>query len=781
MDIPVSATLLPLPNAYQASPIASTSSARAAPPHSAQPQSATIQITASSDGAGSGSALVKTAQKRSCAACKLRRVKCERPGGDDADCIGCVKRGWQCVPAEVKARPQHRNGKRVKAVQELLADSAASSPASVTDSPKAVALRTPRVSGTSLDIRLGDIELRESVMSNLLETFFTFRTIATFSREVDFHMTFNRAGRRLDQLSDVNQVLCATLIAMGSRCSDHPAILGSTGLRITDLGEATRQDIDLTSYGKARQGQFVQLAKQAHALADEKGIYKKKSPESIATLMFLEGMNVSDAPIDPLFSRTCATQVRDLLAEAHDQPAILKTLQDTTLAWTAVIRDALAAAYYGSACSLSDDDLWLLRGMQNPPPSLIDRLAATPDPTRPEENFWSFIDSLVEHIVQLCRAIPAGLTSVRALKAARLDEESARDCLERSSLAVVACRELRARAKALPVPPGFLRDAETLARTLSLSAFNISFILKGVVGKRLDSRPGGKVDSPNAPPSPEDSDEYWDRLQQFDKMVDREVFQCCRDIVSVFKDVLQAGIPLGTHEWLDPRSIQVLFSRATLWIGVLLRAPLNEEGGLSNYSIDEKLDDLRWIARALRSIGWSSAKHAECLPWVEREVRELELRRSWYYPAGLDVRNSTVAMPMPVPPSFDPHFLVSEPNIQLGAFHPTNVDPTSYISPTGSSASDQGAFGAGSDHSPSQADMVGSANGFADMDASAMLAAIGEPFPTLDVHTQAGVVDMAGYGGTPEEWNAYTTLSDEALLSAMAFPSQHESGMYPQR
>lgn len=121
--------------------------------------------------------------------------------------------------------------------------------------------------------------------------FFTFRTIATFSHEVDFHMTFNRAGRRLDQLSDANQVLCATLIAVGARCSDHPAVIGNGGLRITDLAEATRQNVDLSPYGKAREGVYRQLVTQALEFADEKGIYRQKSAESIATLMFLEGLN----------------------------------------------------------------------------------------------------------------------------------------------------------------------------------------------------------------------------------------------------------------------------------------------------------------------------------------------------------------------------------------------------------------------------------------------------------------------------------------------------------
>ncbi|GAA5865428.1 hypothetical protein JCM3774_005633 [Rhodotorula dairenensis] len=759
MDIPVSPGLSLRQSACQGSTVASTSNV---PPHSAAPIASI-----------SPAPLLKSAQKRSCAACKVRRVKCDRPGGDDADCSGCIKRGWQCVPAEVKARPQHRNGKRVKAIQELLADSTASTPGALADSLQTASAvtRTPQVSESSLDIRLGNVELRESIMSNLLESFFTFRTIATFSHEVDFHMTFNRAGRRLDQLSDVDQVLCATLIAVGARCSDHPAVIGAGGLRITDLAEATRQNVDLSPYGKAREGIYRQLVTQALEFADEKGIFRQKSAESIATLMFLEGMNLTDAPIDSLYIRTCAMQVRDLLTEAHDQPGKLRTIQNTTLAWTAVVRDALASAFLGSPFSFSDDDLWLLRGMREPPPTLAERLAAVTNPAAPEENFWSLIDSLVEHIVQLCRETPARMTSVRALRTPKLDDEFARDYLERISLEVTACRELRRQAKALPVSPSFLRDAETLARTLSLGTYNIAFILKRTIVNRLAARPSGKVDSIDHAPSasPEELDDYWDRLQKLERAVDLEVFRCCREIVAILKDVLQAGVPLGTHEWLDPRSIQVMFSRTRLWAGTIVRAPVSEEGGLPNFSFEEKLDDLRWIARALRSIGWSSAKHGEALPWVEHEIELLEARRTWYYPAGAAAPlRPEPELALSLPPAF------AAPAERLPAIEDTwsrvymaACDTSSnQISPNGSPSSGDEVTrisGAGSLISPTDT-VAWSPDSTLSVDASAMLAAIGEPFPASQPHVGFDSLPDPHAAG-PGAWNEYAAMSDEALLS----------------
>ncbi|BGP54911.1 hypothetical protein JCM8202v2_002498 [Rhodotorula sphaerocarpa] len=518
---------------------------------------------------------------------------------------------------------------------------------------------SPRITEQSVNVRLGNIELRETVMSNLLESFFTFRTIATFSHEVDFHMSFNRAGRRLDQLSDTNQVLCATLLAIGARCSDHPALIGPGALRITDLAEATRNDLDLRSYGQAREAAYRNLAEQALKFADEKALFRQQSPESVAALMFLEGLSTGKVPVDPIFAKTCAMQVREMLVAGQEDPEVRGSVQNTTLAWTAVLRDALACAYNGSTFSFSDDDLWLLRGEQDPPPPLLDQLA---EPLLPQSelNYWTLLSSILQHTIELCRETPAGLTGVRALRKDRIDEEFARGYVERCRLALSACRELRKRAKLLHGPSRVVRDAETLARTISLSAINLQFILHRIVHERLERRPAGVLCELDSSAGAEELDDYWTRLAQLAEEVDFAVFECSREIVVLLKDVLQAEVPLGTHEWLDPRSVQVLFSRTSLWAGAIVHARTREEGGMLDYSIEDKLTDLRWTARALRSIGWSSAIHAEPLPWIEREIAVLEARRGEYCPsfaeasAGVELALSTLTgLPVTSEP-FDP-------------------------------------------------------------------------------------------------------------------------------
>lgn len=123
--------------------------------------------------------------------------------------------------------------------------------------------------------------------------FFAYQSAAVFHRDIDFRQTFDFAGRRIDQLSSPNQVLCCVLLALGARCSDHPALIGSSAPRTGDLGRLTRQDADLREYGRAREAACEALIAQALTLADEKGTFRVASIENVAALMLLESLQRS--------------------------------------------------------------------------------------------------------------------------------------------------------------------------------------------------------------------------------------------------------------------------------------------------------------------------------------------------------------------------------------------------------------------------------------------------------------------------------------------------------
>ncbi|GAA6053945.1 hypothetical protein NBRC10513_002826 [Rhodotorula toruloides] len=585
-------------------------------------------------------------QQKSCAACRLRRVKCERRDGENG-CVGCRTRGLKCVAAETKERAPHRNGKRVKAAKELYGElETINSPRSPSSSSLPFAQSSvanmPAISYSSVDTRLGTIELKENMMSNLLDSCFTFRSVTVFDGDVDFRTAFDTAGRRIDQLSDAKQVLCAAYLAIGARCTDHPGLLGPNAPRLSDLRDTTRSaDRDLSPYGQARAEVCKELTVKALALADEKGLFRKASPEGVAALLLIENLlplpAVGSASVGTYFSHIYNHQVRELLTRAQNDPEVRQKVQGTVLSWTAYTRDALTSAFLGQNATFSEDELWLLRSEEDAPPGLPEELLRPLSPSH-EQNYWRLLNSFVHWVTDLARETPAGLTSVRAMKAPRLNEAFAADFIQRNRVAMETVPELKRRMQLLRGGQRFLRDAATLVRGLRLSAVNLSFLLKRVVDDRIAARPAGIISDLSTYAAPSASSQnmpdqaYWDRLTVLQREADFQVFLASREIISILRETLQAGIPLGSHEWLDLRSIQLLFTRLPLWVKSILDQPSQEEGGLDGFTIDDKLHDLRWTARAIRSVGWSFAELTSALPWVLSEITNLEARRSLFYP-----------------------------------------------------------------------------------------------------------------------------------------------------
>ncbi|GAA5975180.1 hypothetical protein JCM11641_004383 [Rhodosporidiobolus odoratus] len=584
---------------------------------------------------------------RSCAVCRLRRVKCEREPGQD-ECKGCRDRGLRCTPPEGKQKGGLRDGKRVKAAKELYGSSNDSQPRPSSDylpviassatrhtASMAPATDTPFLSYTDVNSRLGTIELQSSVMSNFVEAFLTFKSVTSFDGDINFRLIFDQAGRRVDQLSDANQVLCAALLALGARCSDHPALIGSGAPRIAELGDATRNDVDLRQYGRRRRHTFEQLRAQALQLADEKGVMRMTSPESVAALMLLEGlMDVSASGIRQGrgYGDAYKGQIRTLLAEGQDGTTP-RTVQGTIMAWTAYSRDSLGAAFLGLTPTFSDDDAWLLRGQEDPPLPLPERLFSPLAPEA-EVNYWTLINSYVEWVTSLARSMPRKLTGPRATKAEKLDESSVAEALEKLGVTFDSVKDLLARTEALTGSTKFLFDATTLVRTLRLMACQLTFVLHQVLHDRLAARPSGAfVGTSLTAKSPDD--DYWDRLARLKRDVEALVFRASREIVAILAAALTAGIPLGTHHWLDSRSTELMFKRIPFWAGFIIRAPAMEQGGPPWFDYKAKLSDLRWMLRALRSVGWCSATLAsESYEWLSAEVLKLEATRDAFY-AGI--------------------------------------------------------------------------------------------------------------------------------------------------
>ncbi|GAA5896833.1 hypothetical protein JCM6882_005046 [Rhodosporidiobolus microsporus] len=622
------------------------------PPEAAPPP----PILISNSTAPASNAQPDTSKMKPCAVCRLRRVKCEREPGE-VECKKCKERGLECRPAPTKGKGHFREGKRLKMAKEMYGTKDDLAPPSTGSSP-AYTLQTPialqtlssasfsghstapspayfnsTVSFESANTRLGTIELKSSVMSSFLDSFFKFKSITTFDGDINFQLTFDQAGRRVDQLSEPNQVLCGALLALGARCSDHPTLVGLSSSCIVDLTDATLQDVDLRSYGRMRGGAVADLTEQALQMADEKGVLRMTSPESVVALMLLEGLIGLDGDgfrQSSGYRSAYKEQIRQLLAQsAHDKSK--RTIEGTILSWTAYVRDSLVSAFSGITPTFSDDDAWLLRGQEDPPPPLAELLLRPPLTESPEANYWPLIGSFTHHISDLARETPARLSGPRAMKAPQVDEAFVRDFVKRTEIALEAIPLLLDRAGKMNGSSRVMQDAYALVRTLRLGACSLALVLQTKMEARLSRRPFGAVlvslgGYPNLSSGADEA--YWARLVELNKEVEALFYKAAREVVAILEDALSSGLSLGTHRWLDSRSAEVLFTRLPLWVGAILRGPPGVAPELSSYQLDSKISDLSWFLRAMRSAGWSSERLVESYDWVASELAKLEALRN---------------------------------------------------------------------------------------------------------------------------------------------------------
>ncbi|GAA6022118.1 hypothetical protein JCM10207_000768 [Rhodosporidiobolus poonsookiae] len=636
------------------------------PPAPQLPPSSAVEAAPHSSAPSSPSSLAP--KMKSCAVCRLRRVKCEREPGE-RDCIKCKERGLQCTVAAPKEKGSFRNGKRIRAAKEMYGvdENVTFSPPTSTPTADHRAFSSQASDSRALtclqsgsaNARLGALELKSSVLMDFLRSFMTYRSVSVFDGDLNFQLTFDQAGRRIEQLSDANQVLCGALLALGARCSDHPALVGCDAPRLADLSEATRNDVDLRPYGKMRTLAVRELTAQALELADGKGVLTNASTEAVGSLMLLESLlPVTEGGIKQGASYATAYKghIRHILAGFAADPST-RTLNGSVMAWTAYVRDAMVSAHTGIAPTFSDDDAWLLRGEEGPPPSLPEQLLRPLDPN-PEPNFWQLLNSSVHWITDLARAIPSALTGPRAVKAAHLDDTFVQQAIHKLFVALDAFPELARRAACMNSSAKTMMDALALARTIRLSTCHLCLLLHRILQDRLSRPPTARNHKWPALSSSID-DDYLLRLQALQREMSGVVFRAGREIVGVLRDVLGSGISLGTHGWLDNRSVELLFARLPIWAKAILDEPTSEHGGRAGFDYAMKLSDMGWVLRAIRSVGWASDHLATSYGWVEQEVVRVTAERDAFYaqlgrqhaslPSKASPLSIPAASPLPIP------------------------------------------------------------------------------------------------------------------------------------
>lgn len=326
---------------------------------------------------------------------------------------------------------------------------------------------------------------------------------------------------------------------------------------------------------------------------------------------------------------------------------------NTVLGWTAYLRDAMTSANQGRSPAFSEDDLYLLTDGGKEIPLPLRLLLENNEPSLEREvdvvhSFWQLFQSIMHAIANLAREVSSHLTGPRARATERMDEAFAERFLDEATYLFNALPELNRRELLAKVamPELYLQaDIATLVRTISFSSCTLSWMLNRIVGQRLAGRhpettssladrglgggvvlnSRGEMMNPWPPmPGPSNDEAYWRRLFMLRRRVYTQSFRASRRVASIIGATIEQGYSLSSA-WLDPRFVQVLFSRLAFWASSIVNMPTIEQGGPHpDFAFIDKLQDLDWIKKGCFSVGWMSLSMAGSADWVKQEIAKTE-------------------------------------------------------------------------------------------------------------------------------------------------------------
>ncbi|SCV70980.1 BQ2448_3742 [Microbotryum intermedium] len=660
--------------------VASTPAAHDGPQTSQTPEA---QATAHGS-AGNGGSGTTEKRSKSCAPCRLRRVKCERPRGQ-SDCIACTARNLPCTPMPTKPRAKviSREGKRIQQARVIFGDvgsNAASStgpsshaPASVpsfstssssASSPHTIEPETESSRLTSLiatltertaqgnahifhsdsESRLAMTEVQGALTASLLDAYCKEAPTIALLEEVNLKTAFDIAGRRISHLDDAYQVYCKVILALGARTSDHPLLIGTSAPRISELAALSKHGKDLREYGARRENACRVLLQDALDMADRKGTLRNASPEAVTTLILIESLVEYSGDIwnfDRQYSNAynghtkTLMEAENMVREAGGDPKPSKVVGDIAR-WTAFTRDAMSSAYTGQAPKFAEDDLFIMLADNKFDTPLVEVLRRDQLPNK-IESFWHLFGCFMFHLCALARKTSEKLNGPRARRKP-LDLTFAAEFIQQVEIAEMALPHLLRRVEMLE--EAF--DQLGIGKKTSLRRSILLYLLLGkIVRERVGARssPGQRATIMEVGPrpvgsSPRDDDDakYWSQMLLLRTQLEEKSFYSIRAVIGVLEETIQLDLPLGMFDWLDVRGIQILFSRIPLWAKVLVDVPVIEQDGpFSDWTFAAKLETLGTVVKALHSVGWQSESLARPVDWISDEIRGLKLQQYEYW------------------------------------------------------------------------------------------------------------------------------------------------------
>ncbi|KAI5480265.1 Zn(2)-C7 fungal-type transcription factor [Pseudohyphozyma bogoriensis] len=447
-------------------------------------------------------------------------------------------------------------------------------------------IKSQALGNLSTGSRLIDIEFKGAVISSLLErtfpslTPFTQPTIALLE-DTNFRNNFELVGRRLDNLNDESQVLCAAILAAGAHYSDHPIFVGRNAPKLHELGAAAQLGLDLRTYGENRESACQALLDNALKLVDAKGIMRLTKPgiESVASMLIIEPLVSKDDTTHSValpFVTVASAFTRVLLEEGANSTMSKRKLRDCVLGWTVYIRDCHRSAHTGRPPYFSDDDLALLQAPGQKALSL-EAAIQLPFPGTLKE-YLQLLEVWAINMADLAKVTAERLTGVRAKRKPFIDEAFVAHYISRMDLALEAARCLHDRANAIfaPLKLGIGQDYKTPLRSIEFTLCQQIILLHLEVERRFAIYLERAEDTSVAESVEEAA--YHVRFLALRQETSSRALAASRRMANIIGSTLAEGVPIGTPAWCDMRASQMLFAKLPMWLSLILKTPATEEG-----------------------------------------------------------------------------------------------------------------------------------------------------------------------------------------------------------
>ncbi|SGY86058.1 BQ5605_C009g05797 [Microbotryum silenes-dioicae] len=620
------------------------------PPQAVQSEAPTPSFSGAQKKASTGT---KRRKLPSCDSCRLRRVLCV-PVPPPGSCSRCLEKGIICTSTPViRKKPVGRTGRRIEEARAMFgateAGSSNSAPAenqpwlgsstftlaeNFTPIPSVMGASSslPTVSANDLDSRLGLTQLSGELVAHLLGLYQALpQSWLPLLPRARITTMFEASGRRLSSLPPQAEVLAYTIMALTSRLSSHPYILGD-GPPAPAFESLTSQSLkerpDLQAFGARRDAVCEKMRAKAVQLAWERGTLVEASEETMASCHLLDILESrTNTKKGVPYVSAFVTHLRTLLDERDTTGGMGKIIHQP-LGWAALImREALAALRTGGRSHFMDDEI-----LVGPvPPSIEEALLQTVDDIDVRDSVSLFFRPMrpyMYHVTRLARECTDRVTckcnelilpnlspDVAWVRNRPLDEAfvskylAQLDSLERlllllSERIAFSLSPAATSAHALPAPFETERRyiMTSCIHTLRLAWASLILPLCTNLKRRLSMMEVGTI-------SPEQR-RTRDRLLLLRRHAQQGLVKGARMIAACLDSPPSLGYL--TH---------VQQERIDNWADVLLDSTRDDDV----ISQEEQFSDLQTILAGLKMIGWSWPDNAQLIGSLEERLNSMEI------------------------------------------------------------------------------------------------------------------------------------------------------------